>query len=72
MGQLTPGTGLLPHYRPVHGPTGWTYAHQAPGGALWREAGEFNPLPPTPDDLTWLKHNITLIPKSQLELQAKN
>lgn len=48
MGQLTSGTGLLPHYRPLHGPTGWTHAHQAPGGSLGREAGEF-----PSDSITW-------------------
>ena len=40
MGELTPGSGVLPHHRPLQGPAGWTYAHQAAGGAIWRDAGK--------------------------------
>lgn len=39
MGELPPIQSLLSHYRPLHGPEGWTNAHQAAGGPVRRAAG---------------------------------
>lgn len=40
MGELAPGSCALPHHGPLQGPAGWADAHQAAGGALWRDAGK--------------------------------
>lgn len=40
MGELAPGSSVLPHHRSLQGPAGWAHAHQAAGGALWRDAGK--------------------------------
>lgn len=40
MGELPPGSSVLPHQRSLQGPAGRTHAHQTAGGALRRDAGK--------------------------------
>lgn len=42
MGELTPGAHVLSDHRSLHGPAGRTDAHQAAGGSVRRETGEFD------------------------------
>lgn len=39
MGELPPVQSLLSDHRPLHGPEGWTDAHQAAGGPVRRTTG---------------------------------